>query len=359
MAAYTTLDDEDENNFASVKKFGISENLTLSSPHFQWSLKSTVTLLSAFCVVQAVGLVVAAYFVFHEMESLSLETSTKHLDHFEKLTQVMTQLQTLGPPGAPGRKGDAGVPGYPGSKGDAAEQGPPGLKGDPGTPGEKGSNGQKGIQGPRGRFGLKGKPGSKGIRGIRGLNGKKGNIGKQGSRGVPGPPGPQGLPGPVGSPGKRGPVGPRGPRGLEGPPSPVEDVKEQIEGCPAGWRLFSNHCYYFSNERLSWHDANETCTSSDAHLVIITSKEEQAWLLKKNVFKTYHIGLHDFYEDGRWEWVDGSLLSELRSGDVFQPDNWVRALGGKEDCASINPNASWTDVSCVEELYYICEKQRT
>uniref|UniRef100_UPI00358EABFA collectin-12-like n=1 Tax=Myxine glutinosa TaxID=7769 RepID=UPI00358EABFA len=680
MAAYTTLDEEDENNFPSFKKFGISESLTLSSPRFQWSLKSTVTLLSAFCVVQAVGLVVAAYFVFHEVESLSLEISTKHLDHIEKLTQARMKLQTLdeefaashkavrsvisktkqyvndleqrladvsttvekastklqqvsliqesfsrtmvhlnaslsaadadrmlakmdsrnraarmnnldnriqnthehlsevvtslevvkgslqlvvfktsalenvqnvsntvikslveqtstldglvnnssftaaqnadslreittivntlqdkqdntstylyeqvdelnnikvhfndqdkdmsneittmkhqldlqdtitktlqenlrltdqhltsmisflhnlshschqrlhdhydqlmnlsrslqrlksnlaslnstqmamrrkldldmsnlsmlmeemklidvkhadiiknftivrGPPGRPGSKGDAGDPGYPGSKGDAAERGPTGLKGDPGAPGEKGMDGQKGPPGPRGRYGLKGKPGNEGIRGFRGLAGKKGNMGKRGSRGSPGPPGLQGVPGPVGPPGKQGPVGPRGPRGIYGPPSPVEDVKEQIEGCPAGWRLFSNHCYYFSNERLSWHDANETCMSSDAQLVIISSKEEQAWLLKNGVLKTYHIGLHDSYEDGRWEWVDGSLLSETRFGNLFQPDNWVRALGGNEDCASMNPNASWADVSCVEKLYYICEKQRT
>ncbi|NXJ06771.1 CL17A protein, partial [Odontophorus gujanensis] len=45
--------------------------------------------------------------------------------------------------------------------------------------------------------------------------------------------------------------------------------------CLAGWKLFERSCYSFSTEKMNWWDAKETCSDQEAHLVIITSDQEQ------------------------------------------------------------------------------------
>ncbi|KFQ16136.1 C-type lectin domain family 17, member A, partial [Leptosomus discolor] len=45
--------------------------------------------------------------------------------------------------------------------------------------------------------------------------------------------------------------------------------------CSAGWKIFEKSCYSFSTETLSWPDAKEICADQGAHLVIVSSEQEQ------------------------------------------------------------------------------------
>ena len=52
-----------------------------------------------------------------------------------------------------------------------------------------------------------------------------------------------------------------------------------IGRCEAGWQLFGDSCYYFSNERAtSWQVSEDICVQMNAQLVSIHSAEEQSFI---------------------------------------------------------------------------------
>ncbi|CAM9651083.1 unnamed protein product [Lampetra planeri] len=269
--------------------------------------------------------------------------------------EVVRNLTLIpGPPGMPGPRGQMGFPGV---------VGPAGPKGDIG---ERGAVGVRGLQGPTGLSG----PG-----GQMGLRGQIGRPGKQGSVGVPGKPGP---PGPPGKPGERGPVGPMGPPGLpgsqgspQGPPlvplgpgmmeNPLlQNMSASLApglSCPDRWKIFGGHCYLLTLRRKSWNDANSTCRNLGGYLAIVTSIEEKDWLAFVGKRRSYYLGLHDSVVEGRWEWVDGSPVSEPTFWHEGQPDNWAHALEGREDCGGMKYDGDWNDYSCSEALGFVCERE--
>ncbi|POI25467.1 hypothetical protein CIB84_010782, partial [Bambusicola thoracicus] len=80
--------------------------------------------------------------------------------------------------------------------------------------------------------------------------------------------------------------------------------------CLAGWKDFEESCYYFSTERMSWREAMEICDDQGAHLVIINSEQEQAFLKNGiNSSNTYWLGLTDEQQEGTWLWTNGDAVS--------------------------------------------------
>ncbi|XP_027976762.1 C-type lectin domain family 4 member E-like isoform X2 [Eumetopias jubatus] len=72
--------------------------------------------------------------------------------------------------------------------------------------------------------------------------------------------------------------------------------------------------------------------------------------------REFYIGLTDQVNEGQWQWVDGTPLSETLSfWDVGEPNNIVTV----EDCATIrdssNPRKNWNDVPCFFNMFRICE----
>ncbi|XP_040911906.1 collagen alpha-2(VI) chain-like isoform X2 [Toxotes jaculatrix] len=141
-------------------------------------------------------------------------------------------LETEGPPGPKGHRGQKGAKGdngEPGLKGERGRPGDPGIEGPIGQPGIKGEPGLKGEKGEMGAQGKKGVAGLPGRNGTDGQKGKIGRIGAPGCKGDPGDRGPDGYPGDVGErgipgtdgekgdPGRPGRPGPPGPRGDSGP----------------------------------------------------------------------------------------------------------------------------------------------
>ncbi|XP_017554960.1 collagen alpha-2(VI) chain isoform X1 [Pygocentrus nattereri] len=133
-------------------------------------------------------------------------------------------LETPGPAGPPGHRGQKGAKGdngEPGLKGDRGRQGDPGIEGPIGHPGSKGEPGYKGEKGEIGTQGRKGVAGLSGRNGTDGQKGKFGRIGAPGCKGDQGDKGPDGYPGDVGDTGLPGGAGEKGDPGRPGRPGPL------------------------------------------------------------------------------------------------------------------------------------------
>uniref|UniRef100_A0A8C7JJW7 Collagen alpha-2(VI) chain n=1 Tax=Oncorhynchus kisutch TaxID=8019 RepID=A0A8C7JJW7_ONCKI len=150
------------------------------------------------------------------------------LDTIDRIIKTMTHLayqecykvkclETEGPPGPKGHRGQKGIKGDNGNsglKGDRGRQGDPGIEGPIGQPGVKG---EIGLDGEKGEIGAEGTKGVAGLAGRNGTDGQKGKIGRIGAPGCKGDPGDRGRRGDFGSKGTPGPDGVKGDKGEAGP----------------------------------------------------------------------------------------------------------------------------------------------
>uniref|UniRef100_A0AAY4BYY0 Collagen alpha-2(VI) chain n=1 Tax=Denticeps clupeoides TaxID=299321 RepID=A0AAY4BYY0_9TELE len=156
-------------------------------------------------------------------------------DAIERIIKAMCYkvrcLETTGPPGPQGHRGQKGAKG---------DQGIPGPKGDRGRPGDPGIEGPIGHPGPKGEIGTQGKKGVAGLPGRNGTDGQKGKIGRIGApgcKGDPGDKGPDGHPGDVGDiglPGSLGEKGDPGRPGRSGPSGPPGDAGPKVRQATTG-----------------------------------------------------------------------------------------------------------------------------
>uniref|UniRef100_A0A674P5V1 C-type lectin domain-containing protein n=1 Tax=Takifugu rubripes TaxID=31033 RepID=A0A674P5V1_TAKRU len=121
---------------------------------------------------------------------------------------------------------------------------------------------------------------------------------------------------------------------------------------PQKWVYFSGSLYQVSSTKKTWNQSRSDCFQKGADLLIINSKEEQAFA---NRFQKYMwIGLTDVTNEGSWKWVDGTAMSTSYWSSK-EPN------GGKgENCGDIknfNAEKSWNDESCSLSLLWICEKK--
>ncbi len=85
---------------------------------------------------------------------------------------------------------------------------------------------------------------------------------------------------------------------------------------PNGVEYFKGHHYVLFSLPMSWEDARKHCTALGGHLVTITSREEQEWILK-----IYHasnqiwIGGYRDKLTGEWKWV---------SNEPWEYTNWLQ-----------------------------------
>ncbi|XP_061686371.1 CD209 antigen-like protein E [Syngnathoides biaculeatus] len=126
------------------------------------------------------------------------------------------------------------------------------------------------------------------------------------------------------------------------------------ESCPQGWLHFSISCYYISSQRRTWVNSRLDCLQRDADLVIIDSREEQAFLT--GFTKAAWIGMSDRDQEGIWIWVNGTQVIKNRlQWAPGQPDG---AFGG-EDCGDLRTMMNFiglNDSNCSRRSQWICEK---
>ncbi|XP_077446211.1 C-type lectin domain family 4 member E-like [Stigmatopora argus] len=148
--------------------------------------------------------------------------------------------------------------------------------------------------------------------------------------------------------------------------------------CGLGWEPHGESYYYFSNVSFSWEKSRNFCRIHAGDLVKIESQDEQTFLhqrlgdIMSSPEDKFWIGLTDSEEEGRWLWVDGSLLNaSLAFWSKGEPDDFETEYGG-EDCARMGEMANskaprtsfglkdlqtWFDKACQVPHKWVCEKK--
>ncbi|XP_068922813.1 C-type lectin domain family 4 member F-like isoform X1 [Petaurus breviceps papuanus] len=126
-----------------------------------------------------------------------------------------------------------------------------------------------------------------------------------------------------------------------------------------GWKLHGGNIYYFSSEKKSWEEAQQSCVSENSNLTSVTSEEEQAFLTQ-TITSSHWIGLTDKGREGIWHWVDGNHYNHSENERFWranQPDNWDEGKGSTEDCVHLLPGnlKSWNDANCKLSQQWICK----
>uniref|UniRef100_A0A3Q2WMT5 C-type lectin domain-containing protein n=1 Tax=Haplochromis burtoni TaxID=8153 RepID=A0A3Q2WMT5_HAPBU len=131
---------------------------------------------------------------------------------------------------------------------------------------------------------------------------------------------------------------------------------EPCSKCGEGWEHHGGKCYYFSVSKSSWTVSRGECRSKGGDLVKIDSREELKDIMNYPQDK-FWFGLTDSAEEGRWLWVDGSLLD--KRFDYWEyfwdyPDGEdCGRMGVKGETSDLN---SWFDASCNMAHRSICER---
>lgn len=123
--------------------------------------------------------------------------------------------------------------------------------------------------------------------------------------------------------------------------------------CPKNWKPFSSHCYFYPTEAKPWRESEERCSRMGAHLVVITSKEEQDFITQNTKMNTaYYVGLADPQGERRWQWVDGTPYNEnVTFWHPYEPSD------KNEHCVILNYRNKWgwNDVICERPQGSVCE----
>ncbi|XP_029637775.1 C-type mannose receptor 2-like isoform X2 [Octopus sinensis] len=129
------------------------------------------------------------------------------------------------------------------------------------------------------------------------------------------------------------------------------------QACGAEWESdpTGKTCYHFSDEQLTWFDAQLSCSYHGGYLASITGLHEQFYIagrIQNMQSVTLWIGAHDLQEEGLWLWSDKSPMSYF-NWKTGHPD-YDRV---KNNCAMVGRNDSlWVDNVCYLRSGYICKK---
>nr|XP_020650884.1 CD209 antigen-like protein C isoform X2 [Pogona vitticeps]XP_020650885.1 CD209 antigen-like protein C isoform X2 [Pogona vitticeps] len=120
------------------------------------------------------------------------------------------------------------------------------------------------------------------------------------------------------------------------------------------WEVFGRSLFYISDIEKTWYDAENFCTSRDAHLTSILTDDEQFFLSTQLSEPTW-IGLSDENVEGDWEWTDGSrVITQYWSRGVPTP------LDDYSDCAFIDPSVdglNWEHSDCHQLRRWVCKEK--
>ncbi|KAM5215199.1 asialoglycoprotein receptor 1 isoform 2-T2 [Hipposideros larvatus] len=127
--------------------------------------------------------------------------------------------------------------------------------------------------------------------------------------------------------------------------------------CPVNWLEHEGSCYWFSRTGKPWPEAEKYCQLENAHLVVVSSWEEQKFVQHHMGPGNTWIGLTD--QNGPWRWVDGTdYETGFKNWRPEQPDDWYgHGLGGGEDCAHFTDDGRWNDDVCQRPYRWVCETQ--
>ncbi|XP_045898963.1 C-type lectin domain family 10 member A-like, partial [Micropterus dolomieu] len=133
-----------------------------------------------------------------------------------------------------------------------------------------------------------------------------------------------------------------------------KNQNRQCKACQDGWLPSQSSCYGINNPDVSgqktWEEAREDCRGKISDLVVIADQTEKTFISKhswgSSGTKGYWIGLRA--EDGKWKWVNGSVLTE---------NSWIQQPATNGQCVISVEKEGWKSVSCGDRNRWICKKK--
>ncbi|KAJ8722470.1 hypothetical protein PYW07_003650 [Mythimna separata] len=119
--------------------------------------------------------------------------------------------------------------------------------------------------------------------------------------------------------------------------------------------------YKIHTTKQTWAGANRVCALEGASLFYAENRDEANaviswWKTVQPNVKFAFVGISDIITEGKFETIDGRLVSEVynqwQRGD---PNN----LHGNEDCVHLTLSGHLNDYSCDAESHFICKKSLT
>ncbi|XP_063305258.1 hepatic lectin-like isoform X1 [Pelobates fuscus] len=138
----------------------------------------------------------------------------------------------------------------------------------------------------------------------------------------------------------------------------------QMEGisykaaCETSWIQFNDSCYQIITKRSNWINARALCLGKGSDLVVITSQEEQNFLMSNTLFKNDRFWIGLSIDIGKqWQWVDatnyGASYKSWKKGEPRSDRG-----GFTKNCAFSWTNSEWDTVQCAfDKCFAICEKK--
>uniref|UniRef100_A0A8D1XMF0 NECAP endocytosis associated 1 n=1 Tax=Sus scrofa TaxID=9823 RepID=A0A8D1XMF0_PIG len=129
--------------------------------------------------------------------------------------------------------------------------------------------------------------------------------------------------------------------------------------CPKNWTSFGSNCYFISVESGTWDESEKKCSSVKTHLLVITAKAEQEFIIQKlDKSSAYYVGLSDLQGKNNWQWVDQTPYNESAT---FWHSGEPNDLS--EHCVILHFRASprkwgWNDVRCNQHQKFICKMMK-
>ncbi|XP_045898826.1 C-type lectin domain family 10 member A-like [Micropterus dolomieu] len=133
-----------------------------------------------------------------------------------------------------------------------------------------------------------------------------------------------------------------------------QNQNRQCKACQDGWSPSQSSCYGINDPddsgQKTWEEARENCRGKISDLVVIADQTEKTFISNKSWGSSgtsgYWIGLRA--EDGKWKWVNGSVLTE---------NSWIQQPATNGQCVISVQKEGWKSVSCGARNRWICKKK--
>jgi hypothetical protein len=138
---------------------------------------------------------------------------------------------------------------------------------------------------------------------------------------------------------------------VEEPPALEPELSPSCTGPGEFANAQGTRCYLRSAANLGWSEAQTSCQTWGGGLVIVDSREEDAFL-GTHLDVSFWIGASDLVQEGRWLWNGGAPLG-FSNWAMGEPNDFQ----GREDCVvKTMPVGSWNDLPCRNLNAYVCER---
>ncbi|MFT7812315.1 macrophage mannose receptor 1-like [Arapaima gigas] len=124
-------------------------------------------------------------------------------------------------------------------------------------------------------------------------------------------------------------------------------------GCKTGWTRHGSYCYHIAPETKTFEEAKQACQSTDAHLVDVSDRYENAFLTSMvglRPEKYFWMGLSNMEQRDTFTWINTKTV-KFTHFSAGMP-------GQKQGCVAMMTGTSaglWDVLSCNSQERYICK----